>query len=472
MATQEEIENLLSILFTNMNNMDSIYYDMFINTTPMDVTLERYDEDGTLQTYILPNRAKDANYILQGSGSPVGVTNGNAGVLYLDIVNYDLYFKSVGTDSYGWIKSYTPSNFVPGVNYLEPNGNGSALTNLNATSVSSGTLGDEYLTSNVTKEGNTFNGNSQLIKIDEEGKLPAVDGSQLTNLVSSVSTASDVELASLSSNQFLMYNGAKWINSNTLGDYVIETGHFDVSTTWYRKYNSGWIEQGGLAYGNNIFPVEFSKIYTFLLTPAGSSSSSDYSSQAHSVTNTSFSYTNRSGATYYYAAGMYSHGWGTTNIIMAGLAPRSICYIPTVDKIAVANYSSNNVMLISSTGTVTNTITVGAYPVSVCYIPTVDKIAVANLSSNNVMLINSAGTVTNTITVGTSPVSICYIPTVDKIAVANSSSNNVMLISSTGTVTNTITVGTNPYSICYIPTVDKIAVANLSSNNVMFLKTI
>lgn len=36
--------------------------------------------------------------------------------------------------------------------------------------------------SNATLEGNTFNGASQLVKLDGTGKLPAVDGSSLTNL--------------------------------------------------------------------------------------------------------------------------------------------------------------------------------------------------------------------------------------------------------------------------------------------------
>lgn len=34
----------------------------------------------------------------------------------------------------------------------------------------------------VTTQGNTFNGASQLVKLDSSGKLPAIDGSQLTNL--------------------------------------------------------------------------------------------------------------------------------------------------------------------------------------------------------------------------------------------------------------------------------------------------
>lgn len=39
-------------------------------------------------------------------------------------------------------------------------------------------------TSNMTAQGNTFNGASQLVKLDATGKLPAVDGSNLINLPS------------------------------------------------------------------------------------------------------------------------------------------------------------------------------------------------------------------------------------------------------------------------------------------------
>ena len=66
----EQIIALLEQLFTNMNNLDRIYYDMFINTTPMDITLERYNQDGVIETFVLPNRAKDRQNVLQGKGTP------------------------------------------------------------------------------------------------------------------------------------------------------------------------------------------------------------------------------------------------------------------------------------------------------------------------------------------------------------------------------------------------------------------
>jgi hypothetical protein len=52
----------------------------------------------------------------------------------------------------------------------------------NASNISSGTLSDSRLSSNVTLQGNTFNTASKLVQLDATAKLPAVDGSQLTNL--------------------------------------------------------------------------------------------------------------------------------------------------------------------------------------------------------------------------------------------------------------------------------------------------
>ena len=46
----------------------------------------------------------------------------------------------------------------------------------------------------VTKQGNTFNGASQLVQLDADSKLPAVDGSNLTNLQIPPSTGGDLYL--------------------------------------------------------------------------------------------------------------------------------------------------------------------------------------------------------------------------------------------------------------------------------------
>jgi hypothetical protein len=55
----------------------------------------------------------------------------------------------------------------------------------NASNLTSGTLDNARLSADVTKQGNTFNGANQLLKLDANGKIPAIDGSQLTGLPTS-----------------------------------------------------------------------------------------------------------------------------------------------------------------------------------------------------------------------------------------------------------------------------------------------
>ncbi len=64
----------------------------------------------------------------------------------------------------------------------------------NASNISSGTLNDARLSANVTLQGNTFNTANKLVQLDASAKLPAVDGSQLTNLPVSPSTGGDLYL--------------------------------------------------------------------------------------------------------------------------------------------------------------------------------------------------------------------------------------------------------------------------------------
>ncbi|MEK7817050.1 MAG: hypothetical protein AAB281_02210, partial [Actinomycetota bacterium] len=59
---------------------------------------------------------------------------------------------------------------------------GANLTALNAGNISSGTLADARLSSNVTVQGNTFNGVSQLVQTDGTGALPTLSGANLTSL--------------------------------------------------------------------------------------------------------------------------------------------------------------------------------------------------------------------------------------------------------------------------------------------------
>jgi microcystin-dependent protein len=138
--TIEDIVNLLSILFTNLNNQNEMYYDMFLNPTPMTLDLERYNENGELVTVTLNNRAKDLISAYSGPGNPNGSQVANIGALYIDTNTRDIYYKATGSDSYGWQLVWTTANLVQGTDYLAPNGDGSLIQNLNANNITSGTV--------------------------------------------------------------------------------------------------------------------------------------------------------------------------------------------------------------------------------------------------------------------------------------------------------------------------------------------
>ena len=89
--------------------------------------------------------------------------------------------------------------------------NASLVTALNGSAVATGTVADARLTTNVTLLGNTFNGVNQLVKLDATGKLPAIDGSALTNVTATTYTG-NVADSKLSTNVTLAGNTFNGIN--------------------------------------------------------------------------------------------------------------------------------------------------------------------------------------------------------------------------------------------------------------------
>ena len=88
---------------------------------------------------------------------------------------------------------------------------GLLLTNLNASNIASGTLADARLSSQVTVQGNTFNGVSQLVQLNASTQLPAVSGILLTNLNATniaSGTLADARLSSQVTVQGNTFNGA------------------------------------------------------------------------------------------------------------------------------------------------------------------------------------------------------------------------------------------------------------------------
>jgi hypothetical protein len=138
--TLEDVVNLLSILFTNLNNQNEIYYDMFLNPVAMDLNLERYNENGELVTVTLPNVAKMRVSAYSGEGNPNGAQAAGMGALYIDTLTKEIYYKAFGTGKDGWQLVWSTANLIEGEDYVAPDGNGSKLQNLSAANVTSGIL--------------------------------------------------------------------------------------------------------------------------------------------------------------------------------------------------------------------------------------------------------------------------------------------------------------------------------------------
>ncbi len=79
-------------------------------------------------------------------------------------------------------------------------GSGAALTSLNASNLSSGTVANTRLSASVTLQGNSFNAASQLVQLNASGELPALSGVNLTNLNASNLASGTVADARLSGN--------------------------------------------------------------------------------------------------------------------------------------------------------------------------------------------------------------------------------------------------------------------------------
>lgn len=123
--TYEQIAVLLSRLATNYSAIASIFEKVFYDTTPQDVTFQMFNEQGEIQTYTIPNRAKDRALILNGSGVPEGFVEGSVGVIYQDTDDGDLYIKETPSGNEGWSlivdKSYLDNFIIRGSGVPEGN---------------------------------------------------------------------------------------------------------------------------------------------------------------------------------------------------------------------------------------------------------------------------------------------------------------------------------------------------------------
>lgn len=110
-ASFDQIATILSQLATNYSNLYSDYFNLFYSNIPADVSIQYYDDAGTLRTITIPNRAKDREYILNGEGNPEGNISALIGSIYQDLVNGEVYIKQLASgNKEGWIKIVTEAS--------------------------------------------------------------------------------------------------------------------------------------------------------------------------------------------------------------------------------------------------------------------------------------------------------------------------------------------------------------------------
>src|SRR5665213_814607 len=102
-----------------------------------------------------------------------------------------------------------------------PSLSGINLTSLNASAVASGTLNDLRLSSNVTLQGNTFNGASQLLQLTGTALYPALNGSLITNINASSLASGTVSDLRLSSNVALVGAATQTFTGNNTFSNIV-----------------------------------------------------------------------------------------------------------------------------------------------------------------------------------------------------------------------------------------------------------
>ena len=174
--TLEDIVNILSILFNNMNSISRNYYDIFLNPNQMYVTVKMYDDDGVLRDFEIPNVATFKSSVLFSVGSPDEVLPANVGAFCIDTSTNDLYYKaSGGSSASGWKKIYSSNTD----SFLTPDGDAHDLKNLNMDNADRGVLSVLYGGTGIS---NLFSG---LVKAN--GENPFTEAKENEDYVSPAS---------------------------------------------------------------------------------------------------------------------------------------------------------------------------------------------------------------------------------------------------------------------------------------------
>lgn len=199
-------ENLAELL-TNTVNMTDVFYDMFINPTPMDITLYQYNTENELVPVVVPNRAKDRQIALTGTVAPTSSTdtkvqNAAVGTCYVNTTDDSVYFRVRESGNNLWIKVSTQDDIDTAISTL--------MATIAATYVPlTRTINGKALSSNITltntdigsmssdvKYGASLAYNNSILSLKDQ------DGATLStaDLSSGASSFADTALSNLSAN--------------------------------------------------------------------------------------------------------------------------------------------------------------------------------------------------------------------------------------------------------------------------------
>ena len=253
MADLNVISDNLAELLTNTVDMAGVFYDIFINPTPMDVELKMFDDNNRLITVVVPNRAKDRITPYTGQGSPEGVVSAPIGSVYVDIAASTVFYKVSGSGNTGWSAIISQSametyirNYLESRGYLTSSSLNTYLTdNGYVTTATTGNLSSLTTTVKTNLVGAINDVNATIGDLSHLGTL---DKSSIVNALNEVlATAAPTSFDTINNSKGAL-TGANSDNSRIISD-IISYKHSTFENRWFIPVSSISISDEGIASG-------------------------------------------------------------------------------------------------------------------------------------------------------------------------------------------------------------------------------